>query len=268
MADKTNRKIKLSDFIRTQLAKRGWTGLDFCTLLGGIPKSAGSKIANGKQAPSFRQLAILAAIFETDINDIMAMRLYEESCEDCEAYRLSGVHKRIIEIFKKVPVNELLSNHWVSVLDRNDLSEMLRAFEPYLAEAEEASGLAHKTHADDIQFTNLQKAWLLRVRNLARKRTPAGVFSKDALPQTIDLLKEAMRRNSSIADAVKILDEAGIRLVLVECKGSCIDAVCTWLDHSPVIGMTLRFDRVDNFWFVLRHELAHVEQGPSVTPIV
>ena len=27
---------------------------------------------------------------------------------------------------------------------------------------------------------------------------------------------------------------------------------------QPVIGMTLRFDRLDNFWFVLFHELAHV----------
>jgi HTH-type transcriptional regulator / antitoxin HigA len=37
--------------------------------------------------------------------------------------------------------------------------------------------------------------------------------------------------------------------------------VCFWLnDKSPVIGMTLRFDRIDNFWFVLRHELEHVLQ--------
>ena len=26
----------------------------------------------------------------------------------------------------------------------------------------------------------------------------------------------------------------------------------------PVIGLTLRYDRLDNFWFVLFHELAHV----------
>ncbi len=25
--------------------------------------------------------------------------------------------------------------------------------------------------------------------------------------------------------------------------------------------MSLRFDRIDNFWFVLRHELEHVIQG-------
>ncbi|CAM5533230.1 hypothetical protein FALB51S_04259 [Frigidibacter albus] len=32
------------------------------------------------------------------------------------------------------------------------------------------------------------------------------------------------------------------------------------LDHDgrPVIGLTLRFNRLDNFWFVLLHELGHV----------
>ncbi len=40
--------------------------------------------------------------------------------------------------------------------------------------------------------------------------------------------------------------------------GSKIDGACFWLDGKPVIGMTLRFDRIDNFWFVLRHEIEHV----------
>jgi len=32
-----------------------------------------------------------------------------------------------------------------------------------------------------------------------------------------------------------------------------------WLDDkSPVIALSMRFDRIDNFWFVLRHELEHV----------
>jgi len=28
--------------------------------------------------------------------------------------------------------------------------------------------------------------------------------------------------------------------------------------HRPVIGLTIRYDRVDNFWFCLIHELAHL----------
>jgi HTH-type transcriptional regulator/antitoxin HigA len=54
--------------------------------------------------------------------------------------------------------------------------------------------------------------------------------------------------------------EAGVRLVFVEAlSGSKMDGACFWLDETkPVIGMTLRFDRIDNFWFVLRHEIEHV----------
>jgi HTH-type transcriptional regulator/antitoxin HigA len=29
-------------------------------------------------------------------------------------------------------------------------------------------------------------------------------------------------------------------------------------DSNPVIGLTLRYDRIDNFWYTLLHELAHV----------
>ena len=29
-------------------------------------------------------------------------------------------------------------------------------------------------------------------------------------------------------------------------------------DGRPVIGLTLRYDRIDNFWFTLVHELAHI----------
>ena len=58
----------------------------------------------------------------------------------------------------------------------------------------------------------------------------------------------------------RILAEAGIRFVIVESLPMAkIDGVCFWLnDSKPVIGMSLRYDRIDNFWFVLRHELEHV----------
>jgi HTH-type transcriptional regulator/antitoxin HigA len=58
------------------------------------------------------------------------------------------------------------------------------------------------------------------------------------------------------------LSECGVRFVLVEpLPQGKIDGACFWLDpDSPVIGMSLRYDRIDNFWFVLRHEIEHVLQ--------
>ncbi len=57
--------------------------------------------------------------------------------------------------------------------------------------------------------------------------------------------------------------ECGVRYIIVEgLPSGKIDGVCFWLDpHSPVIGMSLRLDRIDNFWFVLRHEIEHVLRG-------
>ena len=57
----------------------------------------------------------------------------------------------------------------------------------------------------------------------------------------------------------RILTQCGVKLVIVEkLPNAKIDGVCFWLDGVPVIGMSLQHDRIDNFWFVLRHECEHV----------
>jgi HTH-type transcriptional regulator/antitoxin HigA len=58
-----------------------------------------------------------------------------------------------------------------------------------------------------------------------------------------------------------ILAECGVRFIIVEkLPSAAIDGVCFWIDGSPVIGMSMCRDRIDNFWFVLRHEIEHVLQ--------
>ena len=58
----------------------------------------------------------------------------------------------------------------------------------------------------------------------------------------------------------RVLERAGVRFVVCESTNSAkIDGVSFWLnENSPVIGMSLRYDRIDNFWFVLRHECEHI----------
>jgi len=79
---------------------------------------------------------------------------------------------------------------------------------------------------------------------------------------------ETLRVSADAARKVsRIMMESGIRFVIVETLPSTkIDGVCFWLNNSsPVIGMSLRFDRIDNFWFVLRHEIEHVLRGHGRT---
>jgi HTH-type transcriptional regulator / antitoxin HigA len=81
-----------------------------------------------------------------------------------------------------------------------------------------------------------------------------------------------MLRPSDVTLIPNILFECGLRFIIVEgLPNAKIDGVCLWLDtESPVIAMSTRLDRIDNFWFVLWHELAHVmnKDGKDGPPVI
>jgi HTH-type transcriptional regulator / antitoxin HigA len=105
------------------------------------------------------------------------------------------------------------------------------------------------------------KAWCWKVladANESRLATPykPGTVSLDFLRQLARLSwsDEAPRL------AKEFLAKHGIPLIVVpHLPKTYLDGVALKLaDGTPVVGLTLRYDRVDNFWFCLLHELAHV----------
>lgn len=62
--------------------------------------------------------------------------------------------------------------------------------------------------------------------------------------------------------AVNALREKGIRVVTMpHLRSTYLDGAVFLLDGKPVIGLTLRYDRLDNFWHTLMHELGHLYNG-------
>jgi HTH-type transcriptional regulator/antitoxin HigA len=118
---------------------------------------------------------------------------------------------------------------------------------------------AKKTHYDETPPAQL--AWLFRVRQIARTMV-VPKYSEKALRDALLRLRSMLVDPEEARHVPRILMECGVRFVVVEgLPNAKIDGVCFWLDkQSPVIGMSLRFDRIDNFWFVLRHEIEHVLQ--------
>jgi HTH-type transcriptional regulator/antitoxin HigA len=128
---------------------------------------------------------------------------------------------------------------------------------------------ARKTDAESTA-TPAQMAWLFRVRSIAENMlTPK--YSVERLRAALPQLKECMIAPESACNVSRILIQCGVRFLIVESlKSAKIDGVCFWIDEqSPVVALTTRYDRIDNFWFVLRHELEHVIQGhgKSITNI-
>ncbi len=105
-------------------------------------------------------------------------------------------------------------------------------------------------------------AWCLKVTSTAKAETLEGQYQKGVVSP--DFLFR-LAKLSAFADGPKRakseLSKVGIHLVCVRhLQKTYLDGAALMnLDTgSPIVALTLRYDRVDNFWFSLLHELAHV----------
>lgn len=103
-------------------------------------------------------------------------------------------------------------------------------------------------------------AWRLCVINKARANPAPRDYKKGII--TAKWLKD-LARLSAFNDGPRLareqLGKAGITLVIEpHFKGTYLDGAAMLDEGRPIVAMTLRHDRLDNFWFVLMHELAHV----------
>jgi HTH-type transcriptional regulator / antitoxin HigA len=105
------------------------------------------------------------------------------------------------------------------------------------------------------------KAWCIYVLAKARETT----LDRKYIPGTVTLefLREVAKLSSQDGGpklAQEFLAEHGIALVIAQrLKNTHLDgAAMITAEGRPVIGVTLRYDRIDNFWFCLLHELAHL----------
>ena len=128
-----------------------------------------------------------------------------------------------------------------------------------------ASAVLHRKsdHARANAKTNPygMKAWCWKVladatRSRPRTRYRRGTVTREFLRQVAQL----SRLEQGPRLAREFLAKHGIPLITVpRLPRTYLDGAALMLgDGTPVIGLTLRDDRLDSFWFCLLHELAHV----------
>jgi HTH-type transcriptional regulator/antitoxin HigA len=105
------------------------------------------------------------------------------------------------------------------------------------------------------------RAWCWQVLATANENRPRTRYRRGTV--TPGFLREVARLSGSTDGprrAGELLESRGIVLVFVpHLRRTYLDGAALKLrDGTPVVALTLRYDRVDNFWFCLLHELAHV----------
>ena len=105
------------------------------------------------------------------------------------------------------------------------------------------------------------RAWCWQVMAQANAAPPQADYQSGVItPEFLRQIARLSRWADGPRQARDLLAQHGIVLrVLAHLPRTYLDGAALWASGGwPVIGITLRYDRIDNFWFTLLHELAHV----------
>jgi HTH-type transcriptional regulator/antitoxin HigA len=255
------------EFLRDELEERGWSQAEFAEIID-RPYQLVNEIIGGKRGITPETAKALAAALGTSPEVWMNL---DSAYQLWKTAPVSPRVERQARIRAKYPVREMIRRLWIEPSEDPQVleSRLLRFFE--VASLDELPRHSYAAMQSGVpgELSPVQSAWLYRVRHIAETMKVAE-YSKRSLRGTLEQLKPLREAPEEIRRVPPLLANCGIRLVIVEpLPSSKIDGVCLWLDDdSPVIGLSLRFDRIDNFWFVLRHEIEHVLNGDGRDSVI
>jgi HTH-type transcriptional regulator/antitoxin HigA len=259
---KTVKKAKVfppGDFIKEELEARGWTQVDLANILD-RPVPTINEIANGKKAITPETALGLAQAFGTSPEVWLNLE---------NAYRLSLLENNSFDVSRRTklyslaPVRELVKRKWLSETDDVGLleKELRNLLEIDSIDQEPKFAFAARKSDNYDNFNSSQVAWFFRARQLA-KALEVREFDCDRVQKAVTNLPHLSVNETQMVSLSSILQDLGVRFVIVEhLPQTYIDGAAFWLnEHSPVVALSLRYDRIDSFWFTLMHELAHIVQ--------
>ena len=169
--------------------------------------------------------------------------------------------------WNRFPVKEMVARGWIQKLSSKSIESAADLVRSFISDVGMQFGSAafRRTLGGDAYSPSTRyalHAWLARVIQRARERKLAlGVFDRGAFsPAFLRELSQLSWFEHGPVLAVEFLEKHGIAVVVEpHLKGTLLDgAALQDSDGTPIIGLTLRFDRLDNFWFTLLHEVAHL----------
>jgi HTH-type transcriptional regulator/antitoxin HigA len=231
-----------ADAIKFRMEQGGVTRRDLIPLLG--TKSRVSEILSGQRQLTVDQIRALNRHFGIPTNALIGTSKHESTAGRSTASQAAIEKLKSLKIMKP--------------------RESIEGFLARAAEIAPAVAMLRKTRTDrtnaKTDFGALE-AWCSAVLIKAElQKLPKRRYSKPLGKRVARELARLSTYEDGPQKAVDFLMGAGVLVIIMDhLPGTFLDgaAICRG-DGAPVIALTLRHDRIDNFWFTLLHEFAHV----------
>jgi len=253
------------DFIEEELEARRWSKGDLADIMGRPPQLV-SAIIKGTRRITLDTAEDLAAAFGTPaefwVNLDTSYRLWKKRADNVPDSERKDVRRRA-RIFVMAPVGEIVRRQWVPDV-RADVPHLEREILHFLdvksLDEKPAANFAARKSTPDVNYAHV--AWFKRARELSAA-VSASTFTPNKLDKAIQQLKALSANVEDIRDVPTVLADAGVRFLVIEHLAKTkIDGAAFWLrKRAPVVVLSMRYGRVDSFWFTLGHELGHIAAG-------
>jgi HTH-type transcriptional regulator/antitoxin HigA len=251
-------------FIREEMELREWTQEDLADVMGITPKHLNA-ILREKQPLTLEIARLLGEVFNTSvqywINIDTAYRLWKEQdkSEREKAADLKGM------IYERMPINDMIKKGWLLPYEGLDeLKEQVMKFwgmksldfSPH--DANLLPCLTRKSEAYNQYNASYALTWY-RKACLVAETWRVKPYDQNKLKSLYERLHSYTIADGDINEFLYELNEAGvIFFVLSHLSKTYLDGAAFFSGSNPVIVYTGRYKRIDNFWFTIAHEIAHI----------
>jgi HTH-type transcriptional regulator/antitoxin HigA len=172
-----------------------------------------------------------------------------------------------VAALRKYPVAEMLKRGWFPGFSgtlteaKTQLEDLFAGFVGVLG-GDALRPALNRQHIRNgsVQDDYALAAWRIRVAGLALKESLPAYRKGTVTAAFASELARLSYLEAGPKLAREFLNKNGIHLIVERhLAGTHLDGAAIKMpDGSPLVALTLRYDRLDNFWFTLCHELAHI----------
>lgn len=168
--------------------------------------------------------------------------------------------------WNRFPINEMIKRGWIKgkINDiRNNSEEIIKGFLKPLGSLQTALAFYKRTNnvrsarpVDNYALMMWNARIMVRAleEQLPTKYKP-GLVNENFIKEVINLSPN----DNGPRLAYDFIRKHGMSCIIEpHLPGTHLDGAAIMTKNGPLIGLTLRYDRIDNFWFCLIHELVHI----------
>jgi len=249
------------DTIREELEFYGWTQEDLAEIIGLSPKHISQLVSN--RAPiTFDTACLLSQAFKQSPQFwLNADARYRLALEESATHEAAAARTLI---YRYMPVRDMRKKGLLPTKHEDLVPAVLKFWDREELGFEfmesQAAACFRKSRIRNLFNPYFALTWLQVARNTVSKQEEnRKTYDARRLQRLADELPSYTSRPNGVAKFICELRTCGVIFLHVpHLEKTYTDGAVFWDGNTPVLVYTCRYDRNDNFWFTVAHEIGHI----------